>query len=163
MLHGPRLAACSPLPFARATRAMGQRNRKDARFASPRPYDAVAATPCIGYSRYMDKIAALSSLAALGQETRIDIFRLLVRAGSDGMAAGEIARRLEARQNTVSTHLAVLARTRLIASRREGRSVRYFADMTTMNDLVAYLAEDCCGGVAPVCPPLAAAHERAPR
>jgi len=111
----------------------------------------------------MDKTDALAALAALGQETRIDIFRLLVRAGGDGVAAGDIARQLDARQNTVSTHLSVLTRTRLIASRREGRSVRYFADMDTMNALVAYLAEDCCGGVAPACPPLAAPHERTSR
>ena len=97
----------------------------------------------------MDKIAALDALAALGQETRLDVFRLLVRAGPDGLAAGEIAARLSTVQNTMSAHLKVLDRAGLIAARREGRSVCYAADMTGFRDLLAFLMEDCCNG-APV-------------
>ncbi|MEQ8296993.1 MAG: metalloregulator ArsR/SmtB family transcription factor [Nitratireductor sp.] len=105
----------------------------------------------------MDKIAALDALAALGQETRLDVFRLLVRAGPDGLAAGEIAARLSTVQNTMSAHLKVLDRAGLIAARREGRSVCYAADMTGFRDLLAFLMEDCCNGAPELCRPAIAA------
>ncbi len=94
----------------------------------------------------MDKDNALEALAALGQATRLDVFRLLVRAGPDGMPAGEIARQLGLRQNTLSTHLGILTRAGLVKSAREGRIIRFTGDMAAMRSLVAFLVEDCCGG-----------------
>lgn len=102
----------------------------------------------------MDKKAALSALSALGQDTRLEIFRLLVRAGAEGIPAGEIAARLEAVQNTVSAHLKVLDHAGLIRSERDGRVVRYMADMTGFRDLLAYLMEDCCNGAPELCQPV---------
>ena len=102
----------------------------------------------------MDKTSALAALAALGQETRLDIFRLLVQAGSDGIAAGDVSARLGAVQNTVSTHLKTLAQAGLIRAERDGRSVRYTADMTGFRDLLAFLMEDCCNGAPELCRPV---------
>jgi DNA-binding transcriptional ArsR family regulator len=102
----------------------------------------------------MDKKLALSALAALGQETRLDVFRLLVQAGAGGTPAGEIASRLGAFQNTMSTHLKVLTHAGLVRTEREGRVVRYFADMTGFRDLLAYLMEDCCNGRPELCRPV---------
>lgn len=97
---------------------------------------------------------SLDALAALSQETRLDVFRLLVKAGPAGLLAGNIAHRLDVRQNTMSTNLAVLARAGLIRSHREGRGVRYIANLEGMRDLLAFLMEDCCGGHSGVCEPL---------
>lgn len=102
----------------------------------------------------MDKAACLDALSALAHGTRLDVFRLLVRAGTEGLAAGEIAEALGARQNTMSTNLAILARAGLIGGVREGRSIRYRADLDGMRDLLAYLMEDCCGGRPEACAPL---------
>lgn len=102
----------------------------------------------------MDKTDALAALSALGQDTRLEVFRLLVRAGSEGVAAGGIAERLDAVQNTVSTHLKVLANAGLVRAQRDGRSVRYAADMTGFRDLLAYLMEDCCNGAPELCQPV---------
>ena len=102
----------------------------------------------------MDKQQSLEALAALSQETRLDVFRLLVKAGPAGQLAGEIARQLDVRQNTMSTNLAILTRAGLIRSHREGRSVRYCADMAGMRALLSFLMEDCCGGQSAVCQPL---------
>lgn len=101
----------------------------------------------------MDKKLSLAALAALGQETRLDVFRLLVKAGQEGVPAGEIADRLGAVQNTVSTHLKVLTQAGLIRPERHGRVVRYVADMTGFRDLLAYLMEDCCNGAPELCRP----------
>ncbi len=102
----------------------------------------------------MDKRSSLDALAALGQETRLDIFRLLVRAGDGGVPAGEIATRLGAVQNTVSAHLKVLAQAGLVRPERDGRTVRYAADMTGFRDLLAFLMEDCCDGRPELCRPV---------
>ena len=102
----------------------------------------------------MDKKLTVEALAALSQEIRLDVFRLLVKAGPAGLYAGEIAERLEVRQNTLSTNLGVLARAGLIRSAREGRSIRYFADLDGMRRLLAFLMEDCCGGRPETCQPL---------
>lgn len=102
----------------------------------------------------MDKKDTLNALAALGQETRLDVFRLLVRAGPEGIAAGEIATRLDTIQNTMSAHLKVLAHAGLIRPERDGRIVRYVADMTGFRDLLAYLMEDCCNGAPELCRPV---------
>jgi DNA-binding transcriptional ArsR family regulator len=102
----------------------------------------------------VDKTASLSALAALGQETRLDMFRLLVRAGAAGMAAGDIGAAVGAVQNTASAHLKVLAQAGLIRPHRDGRSIRYIADMTGLRDLLAYLMEDCCNGAPELCRPV---------
>jgi len=102
----------------------------------------------------MNKQQALDGLAALANETRLDVFRLLVQAGPDGMAAGEISDRLGVLQNTMSTHLNVLARTGLIARARDGRVIRCSADFEKMQELLTYLLQDCCGGNEAICEPL---------
>lgn len=102
----------------------------------------------------MKKTEALTALAALGQDTRLDVFRLLVQVGGEGLPAGEIAGRLDAVQNTMSAHLKVLAHAGLVQPRREGRIVRYAADMTGFRDLLAYLMEDCCNGRPELCRPV---------
>ena len=101
----------------------------------------------------MDKATALLALAALGQETRLEVFRLLVRAGAEGVPAGEIATRLDTVQNTMSAHLKILDQAGLVHAEREGRSIRYTADMTGFRDLLAYLMEDCCNGAPELCQP----------
>ncbi|MER9328766.1 metalloregulator ArsR/SmtB family transcription factor [Mesorhizobium sp. M0152] len=102
----------------------------------------------------MDKAAALLALSSLGQETRLEVFRLLIRAGAEGLPAGEIATRLGAVQNTMSVHLKILGLAGLVHSEREGRSIRYAADMSGFRDLLAYLMEDCCDGAPELCQPI---------
>jgi ArsR family transcriptional regulator, arsenate/arsenite/antimonite-responsive transcriptional repressor len=102
----------------------------------------------------MDMTQSVTALSALAHETRLEVFRLLVKAGADGLLAGEIGERLSVRQNTMSANLAVLARAGLIRSERQGRGIRYFADFDEMRRLLAYLMEDCCGGRPEVCQPL---------
>ncbi|WP_340243096.1 metalloregulator ArsR/SmtB family transcription factor [Sulfitobacter pontiacus] len=102
----------------------------------------------------MDKNHALDAFAALSQVTRLDVFRLLITAGEVGMSAGDIGDTLGVRQNTMSTNLAILARSGLIRSKREGRSIRYFADMEGLRGLLAFLMEDCCGGRPELCQPI---------
>lgn len=102
----------------------------------------------------MDKTAALLALQALGQDTRLETFRLLVRAGAEGVPAGEIASRLGIVQNTMSAHLKVLDHAGLVLTEREGRIVRYVASMTGFRDLLAYLMEDCCNGAPELCRPV---------
>ena len=102
----------------------------------------------------MDKSDAIEALHALAQETRLETFRLLVKQGEDGMAAGEIAETLDVRQNTMSANLAVLARAGMVRSVREGRVVRYFANFDGMRGLLAFLMEDCCGGNPDKCKPV---------
>ena len=91
---------------------------------------------------------AVNSLSALAQETRLAIFRLLVEAGPEGLAAGKIGEELELPPATLSFHLAHLARTGLVRGRQDGRFVIYSADFESMNALVGYLTENCCGGRA---------------
>jgi DNA-binding transcriptional ArsR family regulator len=95
-------------------------------------------------------------LSALGQEARLAIFRLLVKAGDEGVAAGEIARTLNVLPNSLSANLNVLSRAGLIASRRQGRSIIYSADYGAMSGMLGFLLEDCCGGAPEVCAPLGA-------
>ena len=109
----------------------------------------------------MESNVALKRLSALAQESRLAVFRLLVKAGSAGMAAGEIARALEITPNTLSAQLTVLANAGLVASRRDGRSIIYAADYDAMGALLLYLMEDCCQGRPEVCAPLAQAARRA--
>jgi DNA-binding transcriptional ArsR family regulator len=102
----------------------------------------------------MDRISALGALAALSQPTRLDVFRLLVKAGATGMSAGDIGETLKVRQNTMSANLSILAQSGLIRNERQGRSIRYFADMDGMRGLLAFLMEDCCGGRPELCQPV---------
>ena len=102
----------------------------------------------------MDKRLALAGLAALGQDTRLEVIRLLVKSGGEGVAAGDIASRLGAVQNTMSSHLKILDQAGLVRATRQGRSVRYVADMTGFRDLLAYLMEDCCNGAPELCRPV---------
>jgi len=102
----------------------------------------------------MDKPSALTAFAALSQDTRLDAFRLLIRAGEKGMAAGDIATALKARQNTMSTNLSVLHSAGLVRSERQGRSIRYYADLKGIRGLLSFLMEDCCGGQPDKCQPL---------
>ena len=89
---------------------------------------------------------AIAALGALAHETRLTAFRLLVKAGPAGAAAGEIARVLDQPAATMSFHLAHLARAGLITPRRDGRSIIYAADFDGMRGLIDYLGEDCCAG-----------------
>jgi len=102
----------------------------------------------------MDKSNAIEALHALAQETRLDVFRLLVKRGADGMAAGDIAEALGVKQNTMSANLAVLARAGMVRSEREGRVIRYYADFDGMRNLLSFLMEDCCGGNPDLCKPV---------
>ncbi len=102
----------------------------------------------------MDKDKALEAFAALSQPTRLDVFRLLIKAGESGMSAGDISDALDVRQNTMSANLSILTRSGLIHKTREGRSIRYFADMDGMRGLLAFLMEDCCGGNPDLCQPV---------
>jgi DNA-binding transcriptional ArsR family regulator len=102
----------------------------------------------------MESRAAVASLSALGHEGRLAIFRLLVQAGPAGVAAGEIARRLDSLPNTLSANLNVLSHAGLIVSRREGRSIVYSADFAAMSGLLGFLLEDCCAGAPEICAPL---------
>ena len=93
----------------------------------------------------------LAALAALGQPTRLEIFRLLMRHEPDGLPAGTIAEIMGCPQNTLSSHLAILARARLNYGRRAGRSIIYRADVKGMRALMAFLVSDCCDGHPQLC------------
>jgi len=92
----------------------------------------------------MEKQSALAGLAALAQETRLDIFRLLVESGPDGTAAGDIGAALSLPGATLSFHLKELRQAGLVTCRRDGRSLIYAADFAAMRGLVGYLMENCC-------------------
>ncbi len=92
----------------------------------------------------------------MAQESRLAVFRLLVRAGQGGVAAGDIARALAIPANTLSAHLNILSNAGLVTSRRESRSIIYSAAYANMGDLLVYLMEDCCGGRPEVCAPMTA-------
>ena len=109
----------------------------------------------------MDSLVAVGALGALAHPGRLEVFRLLVQAGPDGVAAGEIARATGILANTLSTNLNILAGAGLVTSRREGRSIIYAAAYDRMRELLAFLMEDCCGGKPEICAPLAAIAERA--
>ncbi|MFW6094001.1 MAG: ArsR/SmtB family transcription factor [Pseudomonadota bacterium] len=101
----------------------------------------------------MDIQSATHTLSALAQESRLAVFRLLVKAGAAGLPAGEIARALDITHNTLSTHLGILTRAGLLRSRREGRSIIYSVDFDGTRALLAFLIEDCCQGAPEVCSP----------
>jgi DNA-binding transcriptional ArsR family regulator len=109
----------------------------------------------------MESPSAVAALSALAHPGRLEVFRLLVRAGPEGVAAGDIARATGSLANTLSANLNLLAGAGLVTSRREGRSIFYAAGYERMCELLAFLMEDCCGGNAEICAPLAAIAERA--
>jgi ArsR family transcriptional regulator, arsenate/arsenite/antimonite-responsive transcriptional repressor len=96
----------------------------------------------------MEKTDAVAALAALAQDNRLDVFRLLVQAGPDGLPAGAIAEALDLAPNTLTFHFDRLRAAGLVTVRREGRSMIYAARFETMSDLLAFLTENCCGGVS---------------
>ncbi|WP_024511127.1 metalloregulator ArsR/SmtB family transcription factor [Bradyrhizobium sp. ARR65] len=101
----------------------------------------------------MEKKIAVTALAALAQDNRLDVFRLLVQAGPEGMPAGAVAEALDLAPNTLTFHFDRLRTAGLVTARREGRSIIYAAQFAQMNALVAFLTENCCGGV--LCAPAA--------
>lgn len=109
----------------------------------------------------MDPVIAVAALAALAQEHRLQVFRLLVQAGPEGVPAGKIAERLKIAAPTLSFHLAQLRHAGLVQARRDGRSLIYAASYECMNGLMEFLTENCCSGAAsacrvPVCEPQSA-------
>ena len=106
----------------------------------------------------MEKSTAVAALSALAQDNRLDVFRLLVEAGPDGMPAGEVASALGLAPNTLSFHFDRLRVAGLVTVRREGRSMIYAARFETMNALVGFLTENCCGGIT-ACAPKSASRK----
>ncbi len=102
--------------------------------------------------------AAVQSLAALAQDSRLQVFRLLVEAGPEGLPAGEIGDRLGIPASTLSFHLKTLSHAGLVESRHDSRFVYYSANFEAMNSLLAYLSDNCCGGRA--CAPAASTTRR---
>ena len=101
----------------------------------------------------MDERQALSSFGALSQDTRLQIVRMLVRAGPDGMAAGSIAEKSGVSASNVSFHLKELEHAGLIAARRVARSIIYAVDYKALRGLVEFLMRDCCAGHPDICGP----------
>lgn len=99
----------------------------------------------------MDTSNAIAALGALAQEHRLSVFRLLAETGEDGMAAGDLARRIGIAHNTMSSHLATLSNAGLITSTRDGRSMIYRIVPAVMRDLLGFLTDDCCHGRPELC------------
>src|SRR5262247_956203 len=104
----------------------------------------------------MEKADAVAALAALAQDNRLDVYRLLVQAGADGMPAGNVASALKLAPNTLTFHFDRLRQAGLVTVRRQGRSMIYAARYDTMNALLGYLTENCCKGAPETCAPAAA-------
>jgi len=101
----------------------------------------------------MEKAPAMAALAALAQENRLDVFRMLVQAGPDGLPAGHVAQKLGLAPNALTFHLDRLRDAALVKVRRDGRSMIYAAQYGTMNALLGYLTENCCQGAPESCAP----------
>ncbi|WP_421780628.1 ArsR/SmtB family transcription factor [Kiloniella litopenaei] len=97
---------------------------------------------------------ALSIFSALSQPTRLEIVRLLIKSGDNGLLAGEISETLNIRPNTASTNLLILVNSHLLRKERQGRTIRYFVDFEAMKNLLTFLMEDCCGGNPELCQPI---------
>lgn len=106
----------------------------------------------------MESTTAVEALAALAQDSRLQVYRLLVQAGPEGIAASELAERLGIPANTLSFHLKTLSHAHLVVARQEGRFIFYSANYERMNALLGFLSENCCGGRN--CAPEAAAPRR---
>jgi ArsR family transcriptional regulator len=101
----------------------------------------------------MEEINAVAALSALAQEHRLAVFRLLVKAGPEGMPAGELAEALDLAPNTLTFHFDRLRSAGLVTVRRDGRSMIYAAQFETMNTLLCFLTENCCQGAPEKCAP----------
>lgn len=108
----------------------------------------------------METSTAIARLSALAHATRLDIFRLLVKAGPDGLAAGQIAEHTGSLPSTLSTNLALLSTAGLTHSRRDGRSIIYCANYDGMSELLSFLMADCCSGAPEICAPVSEALAR---
>jgi len=109
----------------------------------------------------MNSTDAVGSLSALAQDSRLAVYRLLVKRGPEGFAAGEVAERLKIPGPTLSFHLKALSQAGLVTTRKEGRFIYYGANFERMNDLVGYLTENCCSlgsDCAPSCAPAASSR-----
>jgi len=104
----------------------------------------------------MEQTDAVAALSALAQDNRLDVYRLLVQAGPDGLSAGAIAEKLDLAPNTLTFHFDRLRAAGLVTVRRDGRSMIYAARFESMNALIAYLTDNCCGGAPEQCAPVAA-------
>jgi DNA-binding transcriptional ArsR family regulator len=138
---------------------MGQgtlRRRQIATTSAHFQTEKLTAGPYFDNSGRMEISIAVGALGALAQDSRLKVFRLLIRSGSDGMAAGDIARKLAVPHNTMSSHLAILTRARLVGAHKEGRSVIYTVDLEGTRALLSFLVEDCCRGKPHICAPLIA-------
>lgn len=102
----------------------------------------------------MESNQVISSFSALSQQTRLDVFRLLIKAGANGLLAGELGEQLDVRQNTMSANLTVLLNAGLVRNERHGRTIRYFANFDAVRGLLGFLTEDCCGGRPELCQPI---------
>jgi ArsR family transcriptional regulator, arsenate/arsenite/antimonite-responsive transcriptional repressor len=111
----------------------------------------------------MEKSNAVTALAALAQDNRLDVYRLLVQAGPDGLPAGQVAAALGLPPNTLTFHFDRLRAAALVSVRREGRSMIYAAQYDTMNALLGYLTENCCKGASDTCAPIARKSTRSKR
>ncbi len=111
----------------------------------------------------MKNLDAVAALAALAQDNRLDVFRLLVQAGPDGMPAGDVAAALDLAPNTLTFHFDRLRDAGLVTVRREGRSMIYAARFEAMNALLGFLTENCCQGAAEACAPPACKPARSKR
>jgi ArsR family transcriptional regulator len=103
----------------------------------------------------MEKIYAVTALAALAQDNRLDVFRLLVQVGPEGMPAGAVAEALGLAPNTLTFHFDRLRQAGLVTVRRDGRSMIYAARFEVMNGLIGFLTENCCAGASGACKPAA--------
>jgi len=101
----------------------------------------------------MKPAQVVKALSALAQPTRLALYRLLVARGPEGMAAGQASEKLKVSPATLSFHFRTLSHAGLIESRQEGRFIYYAANYTVMNDMLAYLTENCCGGDPDACKP----------
>jgi ArsR family transcriptional regulator, arsenate/arsenite/antimonite-responsive transcriptional repressor len=114
----------------------------------------------LDFLRYFDKLGnmktddAVTALAAMAQATRLAVFRLLVQQGPTGLAAGEIAAKLDISPATLSFHLKELNRAGLVQPRQDGRFIYYAADFSAMNELIGFLTENCCAADCTSCGPV---------
>ncbi|WP_159013936.1 helix-turn-helix transcriptional regulator [Acidisoma sp. S159] len=104
----------------------------------------------------MDTEEAIRALAGLAQDTRLETFKLLVKLEPEGLPAGEVARQMDVPQNTMSTHLGILARAGLVRSERRSRTILYRADLDRLRAMMLFLVKDCCEGRPELCAPLIA-------
>ena len=111
----------------------------------------------------MEKSDAIAALAALAQDNRLDVYRLLVQAGADGLPAGQVAEALDLAPNTLTFHFDRLRAAGLVTVRRDGRSMIYAAQYDTMNALLGYLTDNCCQGAPAACAPAACKPVRSKR